>query len=90
MLLTWARDVYRSSERAELRAALDHIASPVFSFGFASAGVYVFFDPEHHDILYIGLARDLSERFAQHNSLVKMSATGCKRQQVRDWFDSHH
>jgi hypothetical protein len=40
-------------------------------------------------VLYIGLARDLSVRFGQHNGLVRMSERGCKRAQVSAWFDTH-
>lgn len=89
MLLTWVRDVYTSDDRAEMREAIEDIAAPLHPSGFASAGVYVFFDPDELSVLYIGLARDLSQRFAQHNSLVKMSATGCKRQQIQEWFSKH-
>jgi len=81
------RDVYRSCDKPALRAAIDDLCSPRDYFGFASVGVYVFFDPSSHKTLYVGLARDLSERFAQHNSLVKMSDTGCKRRQVNGWFE---
>lgn len=81
------RDVYRSCDMPALRAGIDRLCSPLDYLGFASVGVYVFFDPSSHRTLYIGLARDLSERFAQHNSLVKMSDTGCKRLQINGWFE---
>lgn len=86
MLATWIRDVYGDDQRSDLREAIDGIASPLDNYGFASAGVYIFFDPTNFDVLYIGLARDLSVRFAQHNDLVTMSADGCKREQVKEWF----
>lgn len=89
MLATWARDVYRSDERAALRRAIDTIASPNTGDGFASNGVYTFFDPDAKETLYIGLARDLSDRFAQHNGLIRMPENGCKVAQVRDWFQNH-
>jgi len=37
MLATWIRDVY-GDERTEMRDAIDDIASPLDSYGFASAG----------------------------------------------------
>jgi hypothetical protein len=78
--------VYGDDQRSDLRQAIDGIASPLDYYGFASAGVYIFFDPENFDVLYIGLARDLSVRFAQHNNLVRMPAGGCKRKQINEWF----
>jgi hypothetical protein len=80
------RDVYGYDERSALRDAIETIASPLDYYGFASAGVYIFFDPENFGVLYIGLTRDLSVRFAQHNGLVKMSADGCKRNLISRWF----
>lgn len=90
MLATWIRDVYGNGDRTEMRAAIDEIASPLDSYGFASAGVYVFFDPIGSDVLYIGLARDLAQRFAQHNGLVSMPLSGCKRAQLEEWFKQHN
>jgi predicted GIY-YIG superfamily endonuclease len=89
MLATWIRDVYAYEDRAEMRAAIDDIASPLDSYGFASAGVYVFFDPAKFEALYIGLARDLSQRFAQHNGLAGLLISGCKRVQLEKWFTQH-
>jgi hypothetical protein len=89
MLVTWIRDVYTFDDRSSMRWAIDAIASPLDYVGFASNGVYVFFDPESQNILYIGLARDLSERFAQHNGLVSMESQSCKIDQIRDWWNTH-
>src|SRR5687768_10054737 len=89
MLVTWVRDVYTDIQRSEMRAAIDSIASPNTYDGFASNGIYVFFDPESREVLYIGLARDLSERFAQHNGLVRMREDGCKVRQIAAWFETH-
>ncbi|MDT7571081.1 MAG: hypothetical protein QOE05_1255 [Actinomycetota bacterium] len=86
MLATLVRDVYGENDKAAVRAAIDDIASPRDYVGFASVGVYVFFDPVSFAVLYVGLARDLAERFAQHNGLVAMGAAGCKRQHVDAWF----
>jgi hypothetical protein len=91
MLVTWVRDVYTDNERSEMRAAIDSIASPNTYDGFASNGVYVFFDPESREVLYnwLVLARDLSERFAQHNGLIRMQEDGCKIRQIAAWFASN-
>ena len=37
-------------------------------------------------LLYIGLARDLSQRFAQHTGLVSFPEAGCKRRHIERWF----
>lgn len=89
MLATWIRDVYGYDDRTEMQAAIDDIASPLDSYGFASAGVYIFFDPVKLEVLYIGLARDLAQRFAQHNGLAGMPVSGCKRVQLEKWFTQH-
>ncbi|HEV2886182.1 MAG TPA: hypothetical protein VGX49_04665 [Jatrophihabitans sp.] len=89
MLATWIRDVYRRDEASDLRGAINDLACPTDYFGFASNGVYIFFNPIALETLYIGLARDLSERFAQHNGLVRMAETGCKKQQIDAWFREH-
>lgn len=89
MLATWIRDVYGDADRTEMRDSIDDIASPLDSYGFASAGVYVFFDPIEFEVLYIGLARDLAQRFAQHNGLASMPVSGCKRAQLEEWFEQH-
>ena len=69
--------MYGNDERTEMRDAIDDIASPLDSYGFASAGIYVFFDPIKFEVLYIGLAGDLAQRFAQHNGLASMPASVC-------------
>lgn len=89
MLATWMRDVYRGHEREMLWTAIDDLVSPLDTYGFASAGVYVFFDPKSHQVLYIGLAVDLAQRFAQHNGLIGFPDAGCKRRQIDNWFEQH-
>lgn len=88
VLATLVRDIYRTTERRELRDAVDDLASPNDTYGWASVGIYVFFDPDSRDVLYVGLARDLAERFAQHNGLVVMEARHCKSREIDEWFAS--
>lgn len=76
----------RQSRRPGVRDALEDLASPLDGYGWASTGVYVFFDPLTGAILYVGLARDLAVRFGQHHGLVGCPAEGCKRKQIRKWF----
>ena len=75
--------MYTDSDRIAVRDALEEIASPLDSWGWSSAGIYPFWDPETRDVLYIGLAIDLPDRFGQHMGLVGCSAAGCKRDNQR-------
>lgn len=55
---------------------------------FARQGVYVYWDRASHEILYLGLASDLLDRFAQHNGLRAHSG-GNKRAKIDEYFESH-
>lgn len=65
-------DAYSNNETEEMAKAIDDLCSPNDNYGWASAGIYSFWDYDKHEVLYIGLARDLSERFCQHNGLLKI------------------
>jgi hypothetical protein len=80
MLCTALVDAYSDDERGEIQAALQTLLSerqPDWS----RSGVYVYWDRETHEILYMGLASDLPERFAQHNGLVSHGG-GNKRVEI--------
>lgn len=51
-------------------------------------GVYAYWDPDTRELLYIGLASNLPQRFAEHNGLVRHSG-GNKRQEINKWFSEH-
>lgn len=87
-LATVIRDVYHSNERKEMREALRELL-PVGGHDWHPSGVYCFWDPESHDVLYVGLAKNLEQRFAQHNGLGGSSAKGNKRRQIDVWFAKH-
>ncbi len=82
-------DAYTKDETEQLAAAIDDLCNPADSYGWASAGIYSFWDYNTHEVLYIGLASDLAERFKQHNGLLDMSEDGCKRRQIEDYFTTH-
>ena len=46
-------------------------------------------DYNTHEVLYIGLASDLYERFRQHNGLLATTEEGCKFQQIQEYFKTH-
>ncbi len=78
MLGTIIRDLYIKEETREIKDALDDIASPRDNYGFSSVGVYCYFDPETLSVLYIGLARDLTQRFCHHNGTTRSSQRAAK------------
>ena len=52
--------------------------------------MYLFWDPDTREPLYIGVASNLADRFAQHNSLSgHRPSKGNKAQQINDWFAGH-
>lgn len=94
MFGTVLRDVFASGERAEMRNAINELCAPTDTYGWASVGVYAFFDPEPKDLslpplLYIGLANDLSDRFAKHAGLKGSNPAGSKLAEINAWFDGH-
>ncbi|PJC94000.1 hypothetical protein CUC44_06380 [Aeromonas lusitana] len=86
MLATYIRDIYKESDKKQLADAIEEIASAVDSNGWASSGVYCFWDPQTNNILYIGLASDLYSRFREHNNLKQCPAKGCKKENIASWF----
>jgi hypothetical protein len=95
VLATVIRDVYTTGEREDVRHAVNELCSPADNAGFAGSGVYSYWDPRDGEVLYVGLARDLAERFRQHN-LGSVPAPGgqrarsTKRLKIDDWFDNEH
>lgn len=79
-----------TADGAELMAKnLDEICSPMDTLGWASAGIYSFWNYYTKEILYIGLASDLCIRFKQHNGLCSTTETGCKYKQVQEYFSTY-
>lgn len=83
---TVARDVFTDDERLQMYETLDVLLRA----GWHRAGVYCFWDPETRQPFYLGLAKDLPKRFAQHNSLKGCRpGKGNKGAQINAWFDDH-
>ena len=78
-------DAYRKSETRELAEAIEDLCRPNDSYGWASAGIYCFWDYYIEEILYIGLAGDLSERFRQHNGILPLKH-GSKQDKIEQYF----
>ena len=78
-------DAYRKEETLEMADAIDDLCSPTDNYGWASAGIYRFWDYYAEAVLYIGLAGDLAERFKQHNGILPIKE-GSKQKQIEDYF----
>lgn len=89
MLLSVVLDAYTRDAAKEVLAAVHDLFRPDVSSGWAAVGLYAYWNPDSHELLYVGLARDLGNRFAQHNGLMSCPAKACKREQIRDYFENH-
>lgn len=81
-------DAYRKDEITQIAEALDDLCSPNDNYGWSSAGIYNFWDYENKELLYIGLASDLANRFRQHNGLIPLKS-GSKQNQITEYFLQH-
>ncbi|MEJ8553760.1 hypothetical protein [Tepidibacter sp. Z1-5] len=82
-------DAYKKDEKDIIAEALDELCSPMDNYGWASAGVYCYWNYYTKQVYYIGLAVDLCERFKQHNGLIAIDDNSCKKKQIDDYFKSH-
>lgn len=89
MLSTFINEQYSADDAADLAIALDELFTPCNENGWASSGIYCFWDPKTFEIFYIGLALDLSQRFRQHNGMIKLPESACKKVEITDWFKTH-
>lgn len=79
-------DAYCLDETKSMAEFIDEICSPLDTVGWASAGIYSFWNYDTRELLYIGLASDLYVRFKQHNGLLPIDDNACKYQQIQDYF----
>lgn len=89
MLATMILDAYKKEEALEVAIAINDLCDPSDTSGWASAGIYCYWDYYTKEVLYIGLAVDLAERFKQHNGIIPMDERGCKREQINEYFESN-
>lgn len=87
---TYVLDIYKQGEAPEMRDALETLVGPESGSAWSTGGVYLFWRPDTREPLYVGIAGDLPVRFAQHNGLRACPASGCKREQISDYFDNEH
>ncbi|EFV75006.1 MULTISPECIES: hypothetical protein [Cytobacillus] len=86
---TIIQDAYKKDEALEIIEALDDLCSPNDHYGWASAGLYCFWNYETKEILYIGLTLDLTQRFKQHNGYMRTTKTGSKLKNIQEYFKNH-
>lgn len=86
MFATIILDAYGPDDRDQIASALDMLCSPTDNYGWASNGVYSFFALENQQLMYLGLASDLAERFRQHNGLIPCEPNCCKKQNIDEYF----
>lgn len=78
-------DAYRKEETVDMAYAIEELCSPRDTYGWASAGIYCFWDYYAEEVLYMGLAGDLAERFRQHNGILPLKE-GSKQKKIEDYF----
>lgn len=83
-------DAYSVDEVKNMSSFIDEICSPLDNYGWSSAGIYCFWNYYTKEILYIGLASNLSERFMQHNGLRSIKGSSNKYQLIQDYFSIYH
>jgi hypothetical protein len=83
---TFLLEVYRQQHARDVRDALERVLGPESGSSWATGGVYIFWNPNTREPLYVGIAGDFPERFAQHNGLRGCPASGCKRDQIAKYF----
>lgn len=89
MFGTIIQDAYATDETKQIAEALEDLCNPHHSYGWSSAGIYSFWNYTTKEVLYIGLAVDLLERFKQHNGIIRMDPKGCKYEKIQEYFKTH-
>lgn len=84
---TVIQDAFVQGEEEEVARALATLCSDD-AYGWASSGIYCFWDYATRRILYIGLADDLRRRFRQHTGLIVCKPNSCKKEKIDTYFAS--
>ncbi|MCP4139868.1 MAG: GIY-YIG nuclease family protein [Chloroflexi bacterium] len=86
---TFIVDAYTKDQKTEITDALNEICAPIDNVGWASSGIYCFWNYETKEILYIGLTKDFGTRFKQHNGLIKSKTGTSIYKQISQHFQKH-
>lgn len=82
-------DTYKFENRRQIYKALDIVCNRKGYFAFDHYGIYFFWNYYTKEILYIGISKNLRNRFAQHNGLVKASNKGNKFVHIKEYFTNN-
>lgn len=82
-------EAYSKNEAKDIANFIEEICSPCDDYGWASAGLYAFWDIVTFELLYIGLASDLAVRFKQHNGLIACPEESTKKNRIDAYFDKN-
>jgi hypothetical protein len=89
MLGTIIISSYENKTRQSIYEGIEELCSVKDNYGWASSGIYCYWSPDSMEVLYVGLAVDLSQRFAQHNRIISAPDNATKRVQIDDYFLAH-
>ena len=89
MFGTFIHDEYNFDNVEQLRTSIEDITCSDDTWGWASCGIYFFRSITTGEIFYIGLARDLTSRFSQHNGLIKVRPDGCKYEFIKEYLKTN-
>lgn len=85
---TFIFDAYTVNEKWIIADALEEICSSTDSYGWASTGIYSFWEYPSKNLLYIGKSVDLPNRFRQHNGLIPSETSDNKKDEIDKYFKS--
>jgi len=88
MLGTIVIEKYKKTENKDILNALNELIIEN-SNDWATAGLYCYWDYYTKEILYVGLAVDLVERFRQHNGFSKCNKNSCKFKEIEEYFENN-
>lgn len=87
---TIVQNSFSKTDAPRIAEFLEDLCSPTDYYGWSSTGIYTFWDYDTREILYIGLATDLSQRFKQHLGLTSSNRnTGTKYLKIEEYFQSN-
>lgn len=83
-------DAYKANEANQIAEALDDLCNPTDNHGWASAGVYSFWNYYTKELYYIGYTADLYERFLNHNGMFPVDDGCSKKNNIDGYFKKYN
>lgn len=88
MLATIIIDAYKKDDTKDVLSSLERLTR-IGNGNWSSAGVYSYWNYSTREVLYIGLAIDLVERFKQHNGISFAKPETCKKTEIENYFSAN-